>query len=65
MATIGKMIDGRIVEIVRVADSVGFSEEKRWMLICYDFEKMNRRREQFKWIKASDIRFEWVRDYCS
>ena len=65
MATIGKMIDGRIVEIVRVADSVGFSEEKQWMLICYDFEKMNRRREQFKWIKANDIRFEWVRDYCS
>ena len=40
-----------------------FSEDKGWIFICYDFDKINRRREQFKWIKASEAKFEWVRDY--
>jgi hypothetical protein len=56
--------NGKIVQIVRVADSVQFSEEKGWIFICFDFDKINRRREQFKWVKASETRFEWVREFA-
>lgn len=65
MVTIAKMADDKIVEIVRVAETVGFAEEKQWICICFDFEKIDRRRDQFKWIKASDVRFQWVRDFVS
>ena len=40
-----------------------FSQDKGWIFICQDFDKINRRREQFKWIKASEAKFEWVREY--
>ena len=63
MVTVAKMTDGRIVEIVRVAETVGFSEDKRWICICFDFDKISRRRDQYKWIRACDIRFVWVRDF--
>lgn len=54
---------GKIVQIVKVQESVMFSEEKGWIFICFDFDKQNRRREQFKWIKASETQFEWVREF--
>ena len=54
---------GKIVQIVKVQESVMFSEEKGWIFICMDFDKQNRRREQFKWIKASESHFEWVREF--
>lgn len=54
---------GKIVQIVKVQESVMFSEDKGWIFICYDFDKINRRREQFKWIKASEARFEWVKEF--
>jgi hypothetical protein len=59
---IAKM-NGKIVHIVRVTETVMFSSEKGWIFICFDFDKINRRREQFKWIKATDVRFDWVREY--
>ena len=55
--------NGKIVQIVKVADSVMFSEDKGWIFICYDFDKINRRREQFKWVKASETRFDWVKEF--
>ena len=55
--------NGKIVQIVRVADSVKFSEDRGWIFICFDFDKINRRREQFKWVKASETRFEWVKEF--
>ena len=63
MMVVGKFKD-KIVQIVRIADSVQFSEDKGWILICFDFDKINRRREQFKWVKASETRFEWVREFA-
>lgn len=63
MVTVAKMMDGRIVEIVRVAETVGFSDEKRWIMVCFDFELINRRRDQFKWFRANEIKFDWVREY--
>lgn len=62
MMIVAKMKD-KIVQIVRVADTVMFSEDTGWIFICYDFDKINRRREQFKWVKASETKFEWVREY--
>ena len=59
---VAKMVDGRIVEVVKFAHSVGFSPDKDWVMICYDFDKIQRRREQVKWIPAS-TRFEWVREF--
>lgn len=53
----------KIVQIVQVVDTVMFSEETGWIFICYDFDKINRRREQFKWVRASDTRFDWVREF--
>jgi hypothetical protein len=55
------MMDGRVVEVVRVADTVGFSSERGWVMICFDFEKISRKREHFKWVPAT-TRFDWVRD---
>lgn len=54
---------GKIVQIVKVQESVMFSDEKGWIFICFDFDKQNRRREQFKWVKASESHFEWVREF--
>lgn len=53
----------RVVEIVRVADTVAFSEERGWICICFDFEKISRKREQFRWMRVSDVRFDWVREF--
>ena len=55
--------NGKIVQIVRVQESVMFSEDRGWIMICFDFDKVNRRREQFKWVKASEARFEWVKEF--
>jgi hypothetical protein len=55
--------NGKIVQIVKVVDTVMFSKDTGWIMICFDFDKINRRREQFKWVKASEARFEWVKEF--
>ena len=54
--------NGRWVHIVEFARDVKFSTEKEWFMVNFDFDKENRRREQFKWIPAS-TRFEAVREF--
>jgi len=61
MMIVAKM-NGRIVEVIRVADTVGFSQERGWVMICMDFEQSNRRKQQFKWVPAA-TQFEWVREF--
>lgn len=56
-------MNGKIVQIVRVAETVMFSSDKGWIFVCFDFDKIYRRREQFKWIRASEVRFDWIREY--
>lgn len=63
MITVAKMTDGRVVEVVRVADSVAFSPEPDWVMICFDFEKISRKRTEFKWVPAA-TRFDWVREFA-
>ena len=62
MVMVAKMTDGRFVEIVRVADAVAFSSEPGWIMICLDWEHVERKKSQFKWVPAS-TRFEWVREF--
>jgi hypothetical protein len=62
MTTVAKM-EGRVVEVVRTADTVGFSTERGWVMVCFDFEQAERKKSQFRWVPAS-TRFEWVREFC-
>ena len=62
MTTIAKMND-RLVEVMRTADTVAFSEERGWVMVCFDFEQAERKKSLFKWVPAS-TRFEWVREFC-
>ena len=62
MTTVAKMMDGRMVEVVRVADTVAFSDATGWIMICMDWEKADRKKSEFKWIPA-ETRFDWVRDF--
>lgn len=62
MVCVAKMTDGRIVEIVRVAHTVGFSMEPDWVMICHDWHRTERQKIQFEWMPAS-TRFEWVREF--
>ena len=62
MITVAKMTDGRMVEVVRVADRVGFSPEPGWVMVCFDFEKVYQKRTSFVWMPAT-TRFEWVREF--
>jgi len=63
MTVLAKFQD-RIVEIVRVADTVMFSDERGWVCICMDFEQEERAKHEFKWVPA-ETRFEWVREFIS
>jgi hypothetical protein len=58
---VAKMKD-RVVQVMRVADSVGFSKERGWVMVCMDWEQAERKKSQFKWVPAS-TRFEWIRSF--
>jgi len=62
MTVVAKM-DGRLVEIVKVADEVKFSNTRGWVMICLDFEQADRKKSQFRWLPAS-TKFEWVREFA-
>jgi hypothetical protein len=63
MITVAKMTDGRVVEIVRAAEKVGFSPDRGWVMVCMDFEKMYGKRTEFKWVPAT-TRFDWVKEFA-
>jgi len=62
MIVVAKM-NGRLVQVLKVAESVGFSSERGWVMVCFDFEQPERKKQHFKWVPAS-TRFEWVRDFA-
>ena len=62
MVMVAKTTDGRFVEVVRVAETVAFSSEPGWVMICMDWQQIERRKSQFRWVPAS-TRFEWVREF--
>ena len=55
-------MNGKLVQVMRVADTVAFSQERGWVMVCFDIEQSERRKQQFKWVPAS-TRFEWVREF--
>ncbi len=62
MTVVAKM-NGRVVEVMRTAETVAFSSERGWVMVCFDFEQVERKKSQFRWVPAS-TRFEWVREFC-
>jgi hypothetical protein len=61
MTIVAKMND-RLVEVMRTADTVAFSSERGWVMVCFDFEQAERKKSLFKWVPAN-TRFEWVREF--
>lgn len=61
MVVVAKM-NGRLFEVKRVADVVGFSPDRGWVMLCSDWEQPERKKQHFKWVPAS-TRFEWVREF--
>ena len=53
--------NGKRVQVAKFARTVKFSTDKDWFMVVADWEKPNRKREQFKWVPAS-TRFESVRE---
>jgi hypothetical protein len=56
---IGKLND-RVVEIVKVQSTVGFSEDKNWVLI--NLKLGDKISLEVKWLPVASTRFEWVRE---
>lgn len=56
-------LQNRLVQVVRVADRVGFSQERGWVMLCLDWEQPERKKQQFRWVPAS-TRFDWVREFA-
>lgn len=54
--------DGRLVRILKHQDTVGFSDEKGWLLI--DVNPGKRHPENIKWIPDT-TEFDWVREFNS
>jgi hypothetical protein len=59
MTVLVAKLNDKIVEIVRVAETVQFSEEKDWILISHQVSK----RLSMKWLKVSEVKFDWVRSF--
>jgi flagellar biosynthesis/type III secretory pathway chaperone len=54
-------LNDKIVEIVKVAETVQFSNEKNWILISHQISKKDSL--QVKWLQASKVKFDWVRSF--
>ena len=60
--TVARMND-RLVEVVRTAETVAFSPQRGWVMVCFDFEQAERKKSQFRWVPAN-TRFDWVRTFA-
>ena len=52
-------LNDKIVEIVKVTETVQFSKEKNWVLISHNVNK----RLSMKWLKVDEVKFDWVRRF--
>jgi hypothetical protein len=52
-------LNDKIVEIVKVAETVQFSNEKNWILISHEVNK----RLSMKWLEVDKVKFDWVRRF--
>ncbi len=63
MAVTVAKFQGRLVEVVRVADRVAFSTERGWVLVTPDVGVPERKKQTFRWVPAATC-FEWVRTFA-
>jgi len=59
MTVLVAKLNDKIVEIVKVTETVQFSNEKDWILISYEVSK----RLSMRWLKADNVKFDWVRSF--
>lgn len=59
MTVLVAKLNDKIVEIVKVAETVQFSDEKNWILISHEVSK----RLSMKWLRADKVKFDWVRKF--
>ena len=59
MTVLVAKLNNKIVEIVKVSETVQFSNEKDWILISHQVSK----RLSMKWLKASEVKFDWIRSF--
>jgi hypothetical protein len=52
-------LNDKIVEIVKVAETVQFSNEKNWVLISHEVNK----RLSMKWLEVNKVKFDWIRRF--
>lgn len=60
--TVAKM-NNKLYQVMRVSDTVAFSDTRGWVMLCSDWEQPERKKQHFKWVPAS-TRFEWVRNFA-
>lgn len=60
---IGKIEGGKLVQIIKTAESVMFSKDRGWICICRDFQQPKHMQTSVAWVPAT-TRFEWVRDFA-
>lgn len=60
--TVAKL-NGRLVEVVRTAETVAFSPQSNWVLVTTDVGQPERKKQNFQWVPA-ETRFEWVRTFA-
>lgn len=53
-------IGNKIVEVVRVAETVAFSSDRGWVCICGEPGKTDSL--SIKWVPAT-TRFEWIKEF--
>jgi hypothetical protein len=58
--TVAKM-NNRIVEVIRVAETVGFSTERGWVCVCPHVGDVDS--NAVRWVRLRDQRFEWIRKF--
>ena len=60
---IGKLDSGKIVQVLKFAYHVGFSEDKGWLLVDPEVGELRAGHMlNLKWVPVS-TRFEWIRPF--
>ena len=58
--TVAKM-NGKIVEVIRVTETVQFSQDRGWVCVCPHVGDVNS--NAVNWVRMQDQRFDWVREF--
>ena len=56
-------LNNQLFQVIKVADTVQFSDQRGWVLITPDVNVPNWKKQQFKWVPAATTHFDWVRQF--